>query len=36
MKKSFPTIIQKYLDDNGFEKFEPKVALFDMDGVLLD
>ena len=28
--------IEKYLNKNNFERFEPLVALFDMDGVLYD
>lgn len=36
MNKDFKAAIDKYLDDNGYNRFQPKVALFDMDGVLLD
>ena len=28
--------VAKYLEKNNFERFEPLVALFDMDGVLYD
>ncbi len=28
--------IKQYLIENGFNKFEPKAVLFDMDGVLYD
>ena len=30
------TIIKRYLDKHGFERFAPKAVLFDMDGVLFD
>lgn len=32
----FPNAIQAYLQRTGFESFEPKAFLFDMDGVLFD
>ena len=28
--------VKRYLEKHGFEKFEPKAVLFDMDGVLYD
>ena len=32
----FKTSIQLYLQEHGFEHFQPKAVLFDMDGVLYD
>ena len=36
MKSNVQTSIQKYLERTGFGQFDPKAALFDMDGVLYD
>lgn len=33
---SLKDYIKKYLERHGFERFEPKAVLFDMDGVLYD
>ena len=32
----YSAVIKKYLRKHGFERFEPKAVLFDMDGVLYD
>jgi len=35
-KNMYKNAIQQYLDRHGFEAFDPKAVLFDMDGVLYD